>query len=389
MKRVLVIQTQMKQYRAPLWARLHDLLYEDGMQLTVAYSDPPVVELRKNDNCELPAEYGLKVKAHYLWPDGLVYQALLRSALASDLVIVEQGTRLLLNFFLLPLSLAGFRRVAFWGHGENRNAKQIRLSEWYRRKVLNWVSWWFGYTKHTARYLESCGVPSSKITVLQNSVDTSETRLHVQSLADEDRAGIRARIGVPSSGPVGVFCGRLEKLKGLPFLIDSCQLIKSRIPNFHLVIVGGGPDEEHLLRLIEGQDWAHWVGPKFGKEKAELMAIADVFLMAGAVGLAVLDAFAAGLPVITIRSELHGPEIEYLEEDFNALIFEANPGAFSEAVCSLLTQSDRLARLRAGASASSEKYSIENMAENFRTGIRSCLGLSESRTKVLGLQKAN
>src|SRR5437879_1278091 len=143
MKKVLVIQTQMKQYRAPLWARLHDLLCADGMQLTVAYSEPPEIELRKNDNCDLPPEYGLKVRGYWIWRDGLLYQPLLKLAAASDLVIVEQRTRLLLNLFLLPLTLVGLRRVAFWGHGENRNVEQIQLSEWYRRNVLNWVSWWF------------------------------------------------------------------------------------------------------------------------------------------------------------------------------------------------------------------------------------------------------
>jgi glycosyltransferase involved in cell wall biosynthesis len=389
MKKVLIIQTQMKQYRAPLWARLSNSMQADGIQLTIAYSDPPETELRKNDNCELPPEYGLKVRGYSIWRDGLLYQPLLKLAITSDLVIVEQRTRLLLNSFLLPLSRAGLRKVAFWGHGENLNAEKMRLSGWYRRRVLNWVSWWFAYTKHTARYLESCGVPSSQITVLQNSVDTSEIRLHVQSLTDEERAIIRARIGVPSSGPIGVFCGRLEKLKGLPLLIESCRLIKSRIPSFHLVIVGGGPDEKAFLQLIKGMDWVHWAGPRFGKEKAEVMAISDVFLLAGAVGLAVLDAFSAGLPVITIRSKLHGPEIEYLQEDLNALISDASPGEFADTVCSVLSRNDHLARLRAGASGSSENYSIENMAENFRTGIRSCLGLSKSSAKVLGLQKAN
>jgi L-malate glycosyltransferase len=388
-KRVMVIQTQMKQYRAPLWARLFDSLRADGIQLIVAYSDPPEVELRKNDNCELPPEYGLKVHGYWLWPEGLVYQPLLRSALRSDVVIVEQRNRLLLNHLLLPLCRSGVQRVAFWGQGRNYLPEQIRFSEWFRRKMLNWVYWWFAYTEGNARYLEAQGVPVSKITVLSNSLDTQEISDRVRSLKAQDREVLRGHLGIPVLAPVGIFCGALDKAKGLRFLIESSRIIKAQMPAFHLIIVGGGPEQDAVLRFTEGLDWVHWVGPQFGKRKAELMAISDAFLLPCKVGLAVLDAFAAGLPLITTKFEFHAPEIEYLEEGVNGLISDAEPGAFAETVLSLLSRTDYLASLRAGASASAGKYSIENMAKNFRRGIRSCLGLSVSSATVLGLQKAH
>src|SRR4029077_4704123 len=255
MKSVLIIQVQMKKYRVGLFARLHDLLRADGIHLTVAYSDPTQTELRKNDNCELPPDYGLRVKCHWLWPDGLMYQPLLGRATASDLVIVGQANRSLLNYFLLPLCRAGLLRVAFWGHGANHKAERSRLSEWYRRKTLNWVSWWFAYTNGTAKYLQAKGVPASKITTVQNSIDTSELREYAKSLTAQDRAALRGQLGIPAPAPVGIFCGRLEKLKGLSLLIESSRIIKTRIPTFHLIIVGGGPEQDTMLRLIEALDW--------------------------------------------------------------------------------------------------------------------------------------
>jgi glycosyltransferase involved in cell wall biosynthesis len=111
---------------------------------------------------------------------------------------------------------------------------------------------------------------------------------------------------------------------------------------------------------------------------AEFLAISDAFLLPGAVGLAILDAFAAGLPMLTTRFEFHGPEIEYLEEGMNGLMSDHRPAAFAEAASSVLSKPELFNQLRAGAAASAEKYSIENMAGNFRSGIRSCLGLPES-----------
>jgi L-malate glycosyltransferase len=377
MKTVLIIEAQMKQYRAPFFARLNDALRADGIRLTAAYSDPPPSEARKKDTCDLPPEYGLKVKGYWLWQRRLLYQTLLKATLASDLVIVEQANRIILNHLLLPLSRAGLRRVAFWGQGDNLQAERIRFSEWYRRKTLNWVSWWFAYTKGTAKYLEAHGVPPSKITVVQNAVDTREIREHLKSLTAQDRATLRGKLSIPASAPVGIFCGMLDKVKGLPFLVESSRIVKARIPDFHLILVGGGPEQDAVLRLIDGLDWVHSVGPRFGKEKAEFLAISDAFLLPGKVGLAVLDAFAAGLPMLTTRFEFHAPEIEYVEEGVNGLMSDHRPAAFAEAVSSVLSKPELFYQLRAGAAASAGKYSIENMAENFRAGIRSCLGLPE------------
>jgi glycosyltransferase involved in cell wall biosynthesis len=63
------------------------------------------------------------------------------------------------------------------------------------------------------------------------------------------------------SAPVGIFCGMLDKTKGLPFLIESGRMIKARMPAFHLILVGGGPEQNAILRLIQGFEWVHWVGP--------------------------------------------------------------------------------------------------------------------------------
>jgi glycosyltransferase involved in cell wall biosynthesis len=374
MKSVLIIEAQMKRYRLPFYACLNETLHREGIRLTVAYSDPPPREATKKDTCELPEEFGLKVNGYWLWPDRLLLQPLLKRAITADLVVLDHGNRFLLNHLLLPLSRLGLRRVAFWGHAENQSERRIHFCEWYRRKTLNWVWWWFAYTEGDARRLRSHGVPRLRITVVQNSLDARELGSYANSLTMQNRDAVRARHAIPAPALVGVFCGALNQAKSLPFLIEASRRIKAHIPAFELVIIGGGAEEVAVKRLVKGLDWVHGVGPQFGKEKAELLAISDVFLLPGAVGLAVLDAFAAGLPMLTTRIPLHGPEIEYLEEGVNGLMTDPQPEAYAEAVSSVLSVDEHLSRLRAGAKASAEKYSIENMVANFRTGIRLALG---------------
>jgi glycosyltransferase involved in cell wall biosynthesis len=383
MKKLLIIEAQMKRYRKPFYDFLHTALLEDGIQLQVAYSDPPPDDARKQDTCDLPAEYGLKVNGYWLWPNRILYQPLLRAITDCDAVIIDQGNRYLLNHLLLICSRLGIHRVAFWGHGDNRRVNRVPFSEWYRRVTLNWVNWWFAYTKGTARYLESQGIPAAKITTVQNSMDTREMRQQVMGFSKPDQDLLREQLGIPLSARVAIFCGTLDKQKNLPFLIESGRLIQERVADFHLILVGTGPEAETVERLSHGLSWIHCVGPKFGKDKAELMAISDVFVLPGAVGLAIVDAFAAGLPMLTARTEAHGPEIEYLEDGVNGLMSVPTTKAFAETVSSVLTERDYLVKLQAGANASAVQYSIENMVANFRVGIKSCLGLFSPRAGVL------
>jgi glycosyltransferase involved in cell wall biosynthesis len=374
MNRVLIIEAQIKQYRFPFYQGLRTELARSGIELSVGYSDPNPAEASKRDNSDLPPEYGKKVRGYWLFGDKVLLQPLLISALRADLVIVDQANKFVLNHLLLPLSRLGLKRVAFWGHGENFQPEQLRFSEWYRRKTLSTVSWWFAYTERTARYLISNGVSPSRITAVDNAVDTSAIRRDVSSISAEHRIALRKHLGISESARVGIFCGMLDKIKSVPFLLDAAKLIRDRISDFHLILVGGGPDETSIQAAAARVDWIHYMGPQFGKRKSELLAISDILLMPGKVGLVILDAFAAGLPFLTTHLTIHCPEIEYLQQGFNGLLSEPNVSAFANMTASLLQDRESLERLRQGARESGSKYTIENMVTNFELGIRQCLG---------------
>lgn len=81
------------------------------------------------------------------------------------------------------------------------------------------------------------------------------------------------------------------------------------------------------------------------------MLLARVFLMPGLVGLAILDAGAAGLPLVTTDYPWHSPEIAYLDPGVNGLPIRLwrDPGAYVDAVAGLLADSAWLASMRAEA----------------------------------------
>lgn len=373
MKKVLIIEAQIKQYRKPFYERLHSALREEGVQLKIVYSAPPPSEAQKNDNCDLPREFGVKTKGHWMWNERLLFQPAFREVASADMVVIDQANRFLLNHLLLPLSLFKMKKIAFWGLGENLQADRSRFSEWYKMRTLNWVDWWFAYTEGTGRYLREHSVPPEKITAVQNSVDTRKIQLCVKNLTPSTKAAVRAGLGIGPLAPVGIFVGMLHKVKSIPFLIRAGEKLRQAIPEFQLIVVGGGPDEAEIRQSAAQLPWIHFVGPKFGDQKSQLLAISDVLLLPGRAGLAVLDGFAAGLPLIATRLFIHGPEMEYFEDGRNGVITPPDPEVYAEAVARLLLNPGELQLLREGAANSAQKYSIEKMVENFSRGIMQCL----------------
>ena len=126
---------------------------------------------------------------------------------------------------------------------------------------------------------------------------------------------------------------------------------------------------------LAGCDWAHCVGARSGPEKAAFFRRANVILNPGLVGLHVLDAFCAGLPMFTTASARHGPEIEYLEHGRNGFVVADDAAVYAEAVVAVLRDPGRYAAVAAAARASAREYTLDNMVRNFAGGIEDCLRL--------------
>ena len=374
--RVCIVQAVVKQYRLPFFDRLHQRLNEQGVSLQVVYSDPNAIEALRHDSVDLPPEYGRKVRAFWFMNWHVLYQPVLRTALTSDLVIVEQSSKYVMNYLFAALFSLKLMRFAYWGHGRNWQQRANTPVERIKRLLLRRVGWWFAYTARVADYVKANGFNGEHITVVQNSLETADFNNQVRSFGEAEQQALRRGLGISSEDPVGLFCGSMYANKGLNFLVQAVCELHARIPSFHLLLVGAGPDEAIAREAAATHDWIHYVGPHFGQSRAAYFAIADVFLCPGAVGLAVLDGFAASLPLLTTDIPIHGPEIDYLEHGVNGMMTVAEPARYAEAIATCLENPQELARLRANSGASSQRYGLDNMVENFSRGILACLNQS-------------
>jgi len=147
------------------------------------------------------------------------------------------------------------------------------------------------------------------------------------------------------------------------------------VPDFHLLVIGGGEDAPLAEAAAQKHDWVRYVGPKFGGEKTLLTSIGRVMLMPGAAGLAVLDSFVYGVPMVTTDFALHGPEIDYLVDGENGVVVkDANdPDAYAAAVIRVLQDDGFRDRLEAGGATALGSYTVEEMARRFSEGVVNAL----------------
>ena len=370
---VCIIQQMVLGYRKPFFDRLFVRLADEGVELRVIYSAPNKVEALTRDSVDLPGEYGIKVPAYWLPGRFMVYQPALHMAMAADLVIVEQASKHLLNYLLLSLRALRKVRLAFWGHGRNWQDDGVKWMEPVKGFLVRHVDWWFAYTRRVAALVCASGFPEQRVTVVQNSVDLAEIRRALSGFGASQRVAMRDDLGIPAAAPVAVFCGRMHANKMLGYLLAAASAVRASLPDFHLILIGAGPHEQVAQEAASLQTWIHYLGPRFGEEKAKYLALADVFLCPGQVGLAVLDAFAVGLPVITTSVAIHSPEIDYIEHGVNGFVCPVDGAAYAESIVASLTDPAALQSLRQAALASAECFSLEAMVENFSKGVMACL----------------
>jgi L-malate glycosyltransferase len=366
--KVLILYKFLPQWRFDFFNKLRSSLQKENIELNIVYGKLKNTNAKKNDEVDL--DWG-QYEPNVVFKVGkieLLWQPALRQIINSDLIIVEQANKLLMNYVLMLLRTVTKKRIAFWGHGINMQDKHNSVGNKIKKLYSNRCDWWFAYTNNVKKTILENGFHGENITVVNNAIDTrslSETYVKVTSKELEEIQKYH-KIG---NGPIGLYCGGMYKEKRLDFLIEACLKIKESIPDFEMIFIGAGPEEDKVKNASLEHAWIHYVGPKFNNDKVPYFKMADVFLMPGLVGLAILDSFAMQAPLITTNYPYHSPEIEYLENGTNGIMTENALESYCQNIVSLLKDKNILNEFKNGCIESAKIYTIENMISNFTDGI--------------------
>ena len=178
------------------------------------------------------------------------------------------------------------------------------------------------------------GVAHDQIALVENaiSVDVSET--------PTDAAGLRQKCGFPPDAVVICAVGRLVKVKGLEYLIQSVQQLLPRHPQARCLIIGDGQLRDQLARQIARLNLechVRLMGYQHRQEVLTLVRSAEIFAMPSlseGTPLALLEAAALAKPIVA--SHVGGiPSI--LTDKVDALLVPpADVAALTESLSCLL-----------------------------------------------------
>jgi 1,2-diacylglycerol 3-alpha-glucosyltransferase len=203
------------------------------------------------------------------------------------------------------------------------------------------------------RVLEELGV-TCHIEVIPNGVDVAQFQRPAAPLSKRD-------LGLPDHTPVAITVGRLGPEKNLYFLLRAFAHIADEAPDLHLVVIGGGPEEDQLGKTVHSLGLAprvHMVGEVPYEKVPNWLAMGDFFAFASVSEshpLVVLEALAAGLPVLGIPC----PGVEdTIVDGLNGLLSPEDTEVFAAQMRRLATEPDLRARLSAGARETCGQYDI-------------------------------
>ncbi len=204
---------------------------------------------------------------------------------------------------------------------------------------------------------------TAPITIVPNGVDLNR-------FYKSDGRAQRERYGLRADDLLLVYTGRLAPEKNLPFLLKAFCGLREALPNAHLLLVGDGPEREKLEEqaLDSGcGDSIHFAGRVPYNELPSYLAMCDVFVTASVSEvhpLSVIEAMAAGLPVMGIQSVGVGDTVT---DGVNGYLSSEELAAFTAKLTRLCLDESARRRLGQQARKESERYDIQHTTEEMLT----------------------
>lgn len=161
------------------------------------------------------------------------------------------------------------------------------------RKALNHSYLILAANPETQEYLQKCIKDSGKCSLLtENGVNADQ--IHgIPEKVDHDKV-------------VLLWSGRMIKRKGLNFLLEVLQLVKTE-KSYILKLVGGGPEKSNLEKQaseLKLKEKIEFVGKVSYEEMQHLYSSSDVFVFPSlreTTGTVLFEAMVNGLPVVTFN----------------------------------------------------------------------------------------
>lgn len=317
---IFLYQRVLTHYQVPIFKKLNELLDD---RLVLAYGQPFKKSYLFDGSRESLPFKKVCIKNIWLKGEKAVWQNFLKPfyLLGKPKAVIMEGSPRILSIFPFYL-YCKIRRIPFvlWGHGGSRKRKvsesfnvKDMIHRWLIRKADAYICYTDGIKEELSKIKNE---PS--LFVARNTMDTETLFKIREKLAIEGKDAVKERLGLERKYYI-CFIGRLLPSKRVDYLIDVYTLVKKKLGDSGLLIIGDGPEKNFLKSYARRKRLSdvHFLGGIYDWEQSgRYLYASDVMVMPGYVGLTVNHAFCFGMPIVTQAQgedgPFHSPEVEYI-----------------------------------------------------------------------------
>ena len=236
----------------------------------------------------------------------------------------------------------------------------------YGQRILRKAARLHALDDMESRQYIALGVAPARIAIRPNGIDPAE----FQALPDPD--AFRTRHGIAAQTPIVLFLARVNRIKGVDFLVQSFALVHKQMPQALLVIVG--PDDGYLgevqrqVHALGIADHVRFIGYLDGIEKLAAYRAASVYVLPSTYdifGITLLEALACGTPVIATAGVGFADFMH--QNNLGAVVKFGDTQALQTEIAAVLQRPlpELAARSAAGRQYVLENFAWDNIARNW------------------------
>lgn len=252
-----------------------------------------------------------------------------------DVIHIHSGSVTMLRKYCKLARRSGIREIVVHAHCAGiPNISHTMTALFSRRVLTEYPSRWLACSEAAGQWMFPAKICRERLQVVKNGVDISRF-----AFDPAKRKRIRRELGIPESGRVIGFVGRLTEQKNPGFLISIAKNIRRSWPgnDIRLLLVGEGDQRMELEKQISGSSIDGLViftgnveNPEDFYQAMDVFALPSLF---EGFSIAALEAQANGLTVVASTGVVMESQVA---ENFRRISLE-NKGAWEKALIEMDT----------------------------------------------------
>ncbi len=207
------------------------------------------------------------------------------------------------------------------------------------------------------RILQSYGVTKN--------IEVIPTGIRPERFKHLDPRLLKAKYQIADDNFILLYVGRLATEKNLTLLFETFEQVIKIMPNVHLLLVGGGPQEQEYRQWFRSHNLIQKVtfaGMQPKEETEKIFGAADIFTfpsLTDTQGIVITEAMAAGTPPIAANNL--GPS-DIINDGVDGYLVPPLPDTFALKIINLLKNPGLLKKFQDAGIRKANEYSAENSA---------------------------